>query len=69
MDDPLFVRCRERLGELGRNPHRLVERNGPARDPLGERRTIDEQHQAMQACRNDTRAMTSLDVIALRFAI
>ena len=34
VDDPLFVRRFERLGDLFRDRQRLVQRNRAARDPL-----------------------------------
>ena len=41
MDDALRVRGFERLGNLPRDGQRVVERNRPARDALGERRSLD----------------------------
>ena len=38
MDDPSLVRRFERVRDLFRNRHRLVERNRSLRDPVGERR-------------------------------
>ena len=50
MDDPLLVRRFERLGDLRRHRQRLVDRNGPPRDPIGERRAFDQlHHQRVQA--------------------
>ena len=46
VDDPLLVRRFERLGDLPRDRQRFVERNRPARDPLGERLALDQlQHE------------------------
>ena len=42
MDDALLVRRFERLGDLPRDRQRLVERNRPARDAVGERRPFDQ---------------------------
>ena len=44
MDDPLLVRRFERLGDLPRDRQRLVERDRPVRDPIGERRAFDQLH-------------------------
>ena len=44
MDDPLFVRGFERLGDLLRDRQRLVERDRPARDPLREIVAFDQFH-------------------------
>ena len=50
MDDALLVRRFERLGDLPRDRQRLVERNRPVRDPIGERRPLDQlHHQRVQA--------------------
>ena len=50
MDDPLLVRRLERLGDLLRHRQRLVDGNGPLRDPIGERRAFDQLHdQGVQA--------------------
>ena len=43
MDDALVVRRLERLGNLARDAHAVVERE-PARDPLGERLAFDQLH-------------------------
>ena len=44
MNDPVLVRGFERLGNLLRNRKRLVERDGPLSDSVGERRALDELH-------------------------
>ena len=44
MDDPLFVRGFQRLGDLLRNRQRLVDRNGPLRDAVRESRPLDQFH-------------------------
>ena len=44
MDDPLLVRCFQRLGNLFRDGQRLFERNGPLGDTVGERRALDQLH-------------------------
>jgi len=44
MDDPVFVRHFERLGDLLGDRQRVTEGNRPHRDPIGERRTFDEFH-------------------------
>jgi hypothetical protein len=44
MDDALFVRGFERGGDLPRDRERVVGRNWPSRDALGERRPFDELH-------------------------
>ena len=44
MDDALLVRGLERLGDLPRDRQRFVERDRPVRDPLGERRALDQLH-------------------------
>ena len=50
MDDPLLVRRFERLGDLLRDRQRFVERHRALRDPIGERRTLDQlQHQRPHA--------------------
>ena len=49
---PLLVRRFERFGNLTRDGQRLVQRNRPARDSVGERRPIDQlQHQRAHAAR------------------
>ena len=42
MDDAGFVRGVERIGNLARVAKRLVDANGPTRDPIGERLAVDE---------------------------
>ena len=42
MDDALLVRRFERLGDLPRNRHRLVQRQRPAGDPIGQRLALDQ---------------------------
>ena len=42
MDDPLLVGRFERLGDLLRDLQRLVDRDRPARDALGQRLALDE---------------------------
>jgi hypothetical protein len=37
MDDPLFMRRFERLGNLPRDRQHLVERDRSLRDPIGQR--------------------------------
>ena len=44
MDDPLLVCGLERVGNLTGHGQRLVERNGPARDPLRQVLAGDELH-------------------------
>ena len=44
MDDALLVRGFERLGDLPRDGQRLVERDRPARDALGQVFALDELH-------------------------
>ena len=44
MDDALLVRRFERLGDLLRDRQRLVERNRPLRDAVGQRRPLDQLH-------------------------
>ena len=44
MHDPLLVRGLERLGDLHRDGERRFERQGSARDPLGQRLPFDELH-------------------------
>ena len=44
MDDSLLVRRFKRLGDLLRDRQRLVDGNGPLRDPIGERRAFDQLH-------------------------
>ena len=44
MDDPLLVRGFERLGNLRRDRQRLTDRDRRGRDPIGERRAIDQLH-------------------------
>ena len=44
MDDALLVRRFERLGDLLRDRHRLVERNRAARDPLRQILALDQFH-------------------------
>ena len=44
MDDALLVRRLERFGDLPRDRQRLIERNRSARDPIGERRALDQLH-------------------------
>ena len=42
MDDAVFVRRDERVGDLPRDRQRLGEGNRPFRDALGERLALDE---------------------------
>jgi hypothetical protein len=44
VDDPLGVRGVERLGDLSRDGQRLVRWHRPPRNPVGQRRTLDELH-------------------------
>ena len=44
MNDALLVRGFERLGDLPRDRERLVERERPARDAVGERLALDQLH-------------------------
>ena len=44
MDDPLFVRGFERLGNLLRDRKRLTDWDRRGRDPIGERRALDQFH-------------------------
>ena len=44
MNDAVLVRGFERLGDLLRDRQRLVERNRPLRDAVGERRSLDQLH-------------------------
>src|SRR5262245_14990976 len=44
MNDALFVRRLERLGDLAGNRERLLERNGTASDSLREVFTLDQLH-------------------------
>ena len=44
MHDPVVVRGREPVGDLSRDAERLVERNRPLLDALGQRRPLDELH-------------------------
>ena len=41
---PLLVRGLERFGDLLRDGQRFIERNRPLRDPVGERRPLDQLH-------------------------
>ena len=46
MDDPAFVSGLERLGDLPRNRQRLVDRDRPARDAVGQRSAVNQlQHE------------------------
>lgn len=50
MHDPLLVCCLERVRDLTRNRDGLGNRNGPARDPVGERFTLSQfQHERAKA--------------------
>ena len=42
VDDALLVRRFERLGDLFRDRQRFIEWNWPLRDPIGERRPLDQ---------------------------
>ena len=42
--DAALVRGLERVGDLCRDAQRLVDRDRPLRDPLDERRPVDELH-------------------------
>ena len=42
MDDAFLVRRVERFGDLARDRERLGDRQRPAREPIGERRSLDE---------------------------
>ena len=44
MDDALLVRRFERLCDLSRDRQRFVEGNRPLRNPIGERRPVDQLH-------------------------
>ena len=44
MDDPLFVRGFERLGDLLRDRQCVIERDRPLRDPVRQRRPLDQLH-------------------------
>ena len=44
MDDPLLVRRLERLCDLLRDLQRLVNRDRAFRDPIGQRRSVDQLH-------------------------
>ena len=44
MDDPVAVRVIERAGDLDRADQRLVERQSPGREPLGQRVAFDVLH-------------------------
>jgi len=44
MDDAPFVRVFERLGELRRQRQRVVDRDSPARQPVGQCRAVDQLH-------------------------
>ena len=44
MDDALLVGRFERLGDLLSDWQRLVQRNGAARDPIGQRLTLHQFH-------------------------
>jgi len=44
MDDPLFVRPLERVGDLRAVPEHLVGRKRPLLDPIGERLAFDHLH-------------------------
>ena len=49
MNDALLVRCLERVRDLARDRQGLVHRQGPGRDPLGQRLALDElQHQRLE---------------------
>jgi hypothetical protein len=49
MDDSLLVGCLERLRDLPRDRHRFVDGYRSLRDPIGERRPIDQlQHERLQ---------------------
>ena len=59
MDDALLVRGFERLGDLPRDRQRLVERNRPPRDAVGERRSLDELHHERGGRRPSLQAMNA----------
>ena len=44
MDDAALMRRLQRLADLSREGHRLVYRNGPASDAIGERLALDQLH-------------------------
>ena len=44
MDDSLLMRSFEGVGDLLRDRQRLIDRNRPLRDPICQRRPLDEFH-------------------------
>ena len=59
MDDALLVRRLERLGDLPRDRQRLVDRNRPVRQPLGEVVAFDQLHRQEMHGRFPIRAAAS----------
>ena len=50
MDDALLVRRFERVGDLPRDRQRLLQRNGPACEAIGQRLALDQlQHEELAA--------------------
>ena len=63
MDDALVVRRLERVGDLPRDRHRLVERNRPLSDAVRERRPLDQlQHQRLDTLAGFFEAVNRGDV-------
>jgi hypothetical protein len=58
MDDPLLVGRFKRLGNLTRDRQRLVDRNQSLRDPIGERRSLD---QLQDECANAIQFFNTVD--------
>ena len=58
MHDASLVRSLERGGDLTRDPHRLLNRQGPAPQSLGERRSLD---QFKDECVNARRRFEAVD--------
>ena len=61
---PALVRGFERLGDLPRDRQRLVERNRPARDALGERLAFDQFQDERDGTRR--RALRAVDLRDVR---
>ena len=62
MDDALLVRRFERVGDLPRDRQRLVERQRPARDAIGQRVALDQLQDERARARRCPRGRRSRDV-------
>ncbi len=66
MDDALFVRRLEGVGDLSGNRQRLGEGHGPARDEHGKVLALDEFHDkgaaATRACRRGRQGFDPVDL-------